>query len=59
MTLSLPPNRVERWLGRSLALCAHPFTAWRLSSRRTRAGIVAGYAAAGYVTMLAGLLFLG
>jgi hypothetical protein len=53
-----PPNRVEIWLGRSLALWAHPFVAWRLSPPRVRAGIVAGYVAAGYVAGFALLLFL-
>ena len=59
MPLPHPPNRFERWLGRSLALCAHPFVAWRLSPARRRAGILAGYAAAGYVAGLVGLFALG
>jgi len=55
MTITRSPTPTERWLGRSLAFCAHPFAAWRLSSGRTRAGIVVGYVTAGY---LAGLLIL-
>jgi hypothetical protein len=58
MAIPSPPNRFEIWLGRSLALCVHPFTAWRLSSGATRALIVMGYAAAGYVAGFAVLLFI-
>jgi hypothetical protein len=55
---SRPANRFEIWLGRSLALWAHPLAAWRLSSPRVRARIVAGYIAAGYVAGFTLLLFL-
>ena len=58
MSSSRLPNRFEVWLGRSLALWAHPFVGWRLSPPRVRAGIVAGYVAAGYVGGFAVLLFL-
>jgi hypothetical protein len=59
MTQPCSPNRFERWLGRWLARCVHPFVAWRLSSRGGRAGIVAGYATAAYAAgILACLLLL-
>ena len=58
MALASPPNRFEIWLGRSLALCAHPFTAWRLSSAGTRTLIVMGYVTAGYMAGFAVLLFV-
>jgi hypothetical protein len=53
-----PANRVEIFLGRSLAMCAHPVAAWPRARLRARLVIVAGYVAAGYVTTLTGLLLL-
>jgi hypothetical protein len=44
-------------LGRTLAACAHPFAAWRLLSTSWRLVMLAAYAATGYVTVLAALLF--
>jgi hypothetical protein len=52
-----PATRFEILLGRSLALCVHPYTAWRVSGTRIRAGLVLGYAAAGYVTGLLAIAF--
>lgn len=40
-------------IGRSLALCAHPYAAWRTRSVRTRCLLTLSYAAAGYVAMFA------
>ena len=47
---------VEVLLGRSLAMCAHPYAAWRAHSARGRLLMVLSYLAASYVVMLAILL---
>jgi hypothetical protein len=47
---------IERLIGGGLAMCAHPYAAWRTRSRRTRAAVVVSYATAGYVAVLATLL---
>ena len=39
-------------------MCAHPVAAWPRAAPRMRAVMCAGYAAAGYLTTLAGLLLL-
>ena len=44
------------FVGRSLALCAHPHLAWRYASRRSRLVVVAAYFVAGYAAGLVGLL---
>jgi hypothetical protein len=49
-------TRAEILIGRSAALCAHPFLAWRLSSRATRACIAAAYSVLAYLTVLAALV---
>jgi hypothetical protein len=46
------------FIGRSLALCAHPVAAWRLSSTRGRLLVIAGYAAAGYMGVFAALVLM-
>jgi hypothetical protein len=43
-------------IGWSLAMCAHPYAAWRTHSVAGRALIVAIYAVASYVVMLGVLL---
>ena len=43
-------------IGRSLAYCAHPWASWRRLPATGRAMLVAAYAGAGYVTVLAALL---
>lgn len=48
---------VARLVGRSLAMCAHPYAAWRLHSSRGRAFVFFAYAAAGYALVLAVLQF--
>jgi hypothetical protein len=42
--------------GRSLAMCMHPYAAWRLRSSKGRALIVIAYGAAGYALVLAALM---
>jgi len=49
-------NRIEILLGRSAALCVHPFVAWRSPSRADRALLLISYFAISYVTMF-GLLY--
>jgi hypothetical protein len=46
------------FIGRSLAFCAHPLTAWRVVSRSWRLLIVVGYFVAAYATILGTLLVL-
>ena len=51
-------NRCEVLLGRALAACAHPLAAWRSTARSFRVLLLAGYFAAGYITVLATLILL-
>jgi hypothetical protein len=45
-------------VGRTMAACAHPVTAWRLLPPSWRAVMVTAYAAASYVVVLTTLLVL-
>jgi hypothetical protein len=56
----VPVNRrpLSVLFGRSLALCAHPYAAWRSSSTRGRLGMLIAYTTASYVVMLVGLFLL-
>jgi hypothetical protein len=54
--LNLPPIAVL--CGRSLALCAHPYAAWRTHSRRGRLGVLLAYLAASYAVTLGVLSIL-
>jgi hypothetical protein len=47
---------IEMTIGRLLAVCAHPMLAWRRLSVSARIVVCGGYAAAGYLTVLALLL---
>jgi hypothetical protein len=51
-------HRVEVLIGRTLAACIHPLAAWRHTVRSFRLLLVAGYFAAGYVGVLAAMLFM-
>lgn len=53
-----PPSRREVLIGKSLAVCVHPFAAWRLARRRIRFVILAGYFVTGYAAVLATLALL-
>jgi len=44
-----PPAGLDIMLGRALALCVHPYAAWRLLSASGRSLMLAAYAAFGYV----------
>ena len=48
---------VEVLVGRTLAMCAHPYAAWRAQSLRGRLLVLFTYVAASYAVMLAILLF--
>ena len=48
-----PSNRSEVFIGRSLAICAHPVAAWRTTVRSIRVVLLAGYFAAAYLTVFA------
>lgn len=54
-----PSSRSEIFIGRSLAICAHPVAAWRTAVRSMRLILFAGYFAAGYMTVLALIALLG
>ena len=57
--VSHPPiHRLEVLIGRTLAACIHPLAAWRHTVRSFRLLLVAGYFAAGYVGVLAAMLFM-
>ena len=53
-----PSTRSEVFIGRSLAICAHPVIAWRTAVRSFRVVLIAGYFAAAYVTVFALLALL-
>ena len=54
-----PSTRTEIFIGRSLAICAHPVAAWRTAARSVRLRLVAGYFTAVYVTAFVLMLLLG
>jgi hypothetical protein len=56
----VPANRlsVAVLIGRSLALCAHPYAAWRTYSTRGRLAVLCAYVAASYAVMLGALFVL-
>jgi hypothetical protein len=51
-------SRIETLAGRSLAMCAHPYAAWRTLPGRVRTFLVLAYAAASYAVVLAALATL-
>jgi hypothetical protein len=48
--------RLDVLVGRSLAMCAHPYAAWRRYSIRGRLVVVLAYTGAGYAVVLGVLL---
>jgi hypothetical protein len=54
-----PSTRSEIFVGRSLAICAHPVAAWRTTIRSIRLVLLAGYFAAAYVAMFALMALIG
>jgi hypothetical protein len=51
-------NRVEKLIGRSLAICAHPYAAWRAGSGPVRAWVFVAYFAASYLAVFCALALL-
>ncbi len=49
----------EVFLGRALAVCAHPVLAWPVLSCRSRAALVTAYFVGGYAAALGALLVIG
>jgi hypothetical protein len=47
----------EVLIGRGLACCIHPHAAWQATTRAGRAFVICTYAAGGFVTTLAALLY--
>ena len=45
-------TRLETFVGRSAAICVHPYAAWRTQPNRTRVLLFFTYAAASYIVML-------
>ena len=56
MTSQLP--QLEILIGRSLAMCAHPYAAWQSHSIKKRMLVLFAYGAASYAIMLGTLLAL-
>jgi hypothetical protein len=56
-TLTRPNARFEVLVGRSLAMCAHPYAAWRAYSTAGRLLVFFSYLAASYAVILAVLFF--
>jgi hypothetical protein len=54
-----PSTRSEIIIGRSLAICAHPYAAWRTTLRSVRLILFAGYFAIGYLAVFALMSALG
>ena len=50
--LERPSNQFEIFIGRSIAMCAHPFAAWRTQSKTRRALILLVYFATSYAVTL-------
>jgi hypothetical protein len=45
-------SRIEILIGRSLAMCVHPYAAWRSHSTRGRVFVFCAYLAASYAAVL-------
>jgi hypothetical protein len=56
MTSQLP--QLEILIGRSLAVCVHPYAAWQSQSVKKRMLVLFAYGAASYAVMLGTLLSL-
>ena len=54
-----PSTRSEIFIGRSLAICAHPVAAWRTTVRSIRLVLLAGYFAGAYVAAFALMTLIG
>ena len=54
--LDLPSTRTEILVGRGLAMCLHPYAAWRVQSPAERLLVLVTYFAASYTLVLTSLL---
>jgi hypothetical protein len=50
---------VARIIGRLLAMCVHPYAAWRSRSTRRRGFVLLAYFVGAYALMLGGLFLSG
>jgi hypothetical protein len=57
-TLETPGSRTERAIGRSIALCAHPYAAWRTGTTATRTMLWIAYFGGSYAACLMALQLL-
>jgi hypothetical protein len=51
-------SRGEVLVGRTAAACVHPLAAWSCARRSFRVLLLAGYFTAGYLAVLAALVFM-
>jgi hypothetical protein len=54
-TTDRPSTSPEVLIGKTLAMFAHPYAAWRSGTRSTRTVVVAAYFAASYAVVLVAL----
>lgn len=52
-----PSTRLEIFIGRSLAVCVHPFTAWASGSMSARVTFLVGYFLASYLAFIVLMVF--
>lgn len=55
LPLDPPRTRIETLVGRSLAMCVHPYATWRSQSNRHRVFVLVAYVVASYSVVLATL----
>jgi len=53
LSLNPPRARIETLVGRSLAMCAHPYATWRSQSTRCRVFVLLAYVVGSYSVVLA------
>jgi hypothetical protein len=51
-------SRIETLAGRSVAMCVHPYAAWRSQSTRRRVFVIAAYLVSSYAVVLGVMLFV-
>jgi hypothetical protein len=54
-TLDIPTTRTEILVGRGLAMCVHPYAAWRVKAPAGRLLVLFAYFAAGFALVLTSL----
>jgi hypothetical protein len=53
LPLDSPRARIETLVGRSLAMCVHPYATWRSQSTRRRVFVLLAYVVGSYSVVLA------